>query len=313
MDISIVIPVYNEEENVRVLGQHLTQVIEKDFRDKDVEVIWVNDGSTDSTLQELKLLQEKSPYNKSISLTRNFGQSSALMAGFDCAEGAYIVTMDGDLQNFPSDIVNMIKKLEEGYDLVIGWRKNRKDHKVYRMLPSKVANWLIGLFFPTNVHDRGCGLKVFRREYIEDLELYGDLHRFIPEVIYTLGGRISEVEVNHQKRMNGKSKYGLERTFKVIFDLLTLKFMVSHNVSPMRFLGGISIIIFIIGIISLLITIYLKLHRGFDMTGNPLLLVSVFLMITSTQILSVGLVGELVIASHKMKEIKRGHYRVKKT
>src|SRR5208283_5257548 len=264
MTVSIVVPLYNEEENVEVLHERIMEVLTSNKI--DYEIIYVDDGSIDNTLQLLDTLQSRHKNILVLSLRRNFGQTAAFAAGFDFARGDIIITMDGDLQNDPNDIPRLIKAME-GYDLVSGWRKKRKDPFLSRRLPSVIANWLISKVTGVRLHDYGCSLKAYRRDVVKNLRLYGEMHRFIPAIASWYGVRIAEIETTHHPRHKGKSKYGISRTVKVLSDLITVKFLQSFSTKPIQFFGPLGIVFGIGGIgVSLYLTV-LKLVSGIDIGG----------------------------------------------
>ena len=239
MTLSVVVPLYNEEENVRLLHQKLREALDPAV--EEYELLFVDDGSTDSTLQILEELQANDNHITVLSLRRNFGQTAAFAAGFDFARGEVIVTMDGDLQNDPADIPNLLAKIDEGYDVVSGWRADRKDKFISRRIPSILANKLIVKMTEVNIHDFGCTLKAYRKEIIDNINLYGEMHRFIPALAKWVGASITEIKVRHHPRLHGKSKYGISRTMRVILDLMTIKFLLSYSTKPIRFFGRIGI------------------------------------------------------------------------
>lgn len=292
MTLSIVIPIYNEEENVQILHEKLKEVL--DSLEKEYEILFVDDGSTDRTLSILEEIQAKDKHVVVLSLRRNFGQTAAFAAGFDFARGDVIVTMDGDLQNDPADIPKLLE-LIKGNDLVSGWRKKRKDPFFTRRLPSIAANWLISKVTGVKLHDYGCSLKAYRRDVIKNLKLYGEMHRFIPAVASWYGVRIAEVETVHYPRLRGKSKYGISRTVKVVLDLITVKFLQSFSTKPIQFFGPIGILS---GLLGFLISLYLaidKLFFGRDIGGRPLLLLGALLIIVGIQLIGMGLLGEMLV------------------
>jgi glycosyltransferase involved in cell wall biosynthesis len=292
MTLSIVIPVYNEEENVRILHKKIHEAL--DHLKGAYEVIFVDDGSTDSTLSILEEIQEKDSQVVVLSLRRNFGQTAAFAAGFDFAQGDIIVTMDGDLQNDPADIEKLLERIKEN-DLVSGWRKNRKDPFFTRRVPSMIANWLISRVTGIKLHDYGCSLKAYRRDVIKNLKLYGEMHRFIPAVASWYGVRVAEVETVHHPRLRGKSKYGISRTVKVVLDLITVKFLQSFSTKPIQFFGPLGVVC---GCIGFLISVYLtidKLFFGHDVGGRPLLLLGALLIIVGIQLIGMGLLGEMLV------------------
>jgi glycosyltransferase involved in cell wall biosynthesis len=292
MTLSIVIPIYNEEENIQILHEKLTEVLKP--LEKEYEILFVDDGSADRTLSILEEIQAKDKHVVVLSLRRNFGQTAAFAAGFDFARGDVIVTMDGDLQNDPADIPKLLE-LIKGNDLVSGWRKKRKDPFFTRRLPSIAANWLISKVTGVKLHDYGCSLKAYRRDVIKNLKLYGEMHRFIPAVASWYGVRIAEVETVHYPRLRGKSKYGISRTIKVVLDLITVKFLQSFSTKPIQFFGPVGVIS---GLFGFLISLYLaidKLFFGRDIGGRPLLLLGALLIIVGIQLIGMGLLGEMLV------------------
>ncbi len=291
MDVSIVIPVYNEQENIPLLYQRLAAVLPG--LDRETELLFVDDGSTDSSFAELQRLAAEDPRVKVVRFRRNYGQTAALQAGLKWASGDVVVTMDGDLQNDPADIGMMLDKLEEGYDLVHGWRKNRQDAWLNRKLPSKIANWLISRVTGFPIHDLGCTLKAMRREIAQDLELYGEMHRFIPILAHARGARCVEVVTRHHARQFGTTKYGITRTVRVILDLITVKYILAYFASPMKLFGAIGLACSMLALTALGGTVGMKWLSDIDMTGNPLLLLTVFSALAAIQIFSLGLLGEV--------------------
>jgi len=291
VSISVVIPIYNERDNVELQHRALTDALAPTNR--AYELIFVNDGSRDGTTEKLEALAARDAHVKIVDFRRNYGQTAAMQAGIRHATLDYVVTIDGDLQNDPTDIPMMVAKLEEGYDLVHGWRKQRQDAFVNRKLPSKIANWLISRVTGFPVHDLGCTLKVIRREIAQELELYGEMHRFIPILAHWQGARCVEVETKHHARRFGTTKYGIWRTVRVILDLMTVKFLIRYAVSPMKLFGGIGLIASAAGMFSGTATVAMKLFGGIDMTGNPLLLASVLGLVVGTQFFVLGLLGEV--------------------
>jgi len=292
MTISIVIPVYNEEENIQILHEKLKKVL--DPLDKEYEILFIDDGSTDKTLSILEEIQARDRSVLVLSLRRNFGQTAAFAAGFDFARGDVIVTMDGDLQNDPADIPKLLELIKDN-DLVSGWRKKRKDPFLTRRLPSKIANWLISNVTGVKLHDYGCSLKAYRRDVIKNLKLYGEMHRFIPAVASWYGVRLAEVETVHYPRLRGHSKYGISRTLKVVLDLITVKFLQSFSTKPIQFFGPIGVLS---GILGFLVSVYLtidKLLYGRDIGGRPLLLLGALLIIVGIQLIGMGLLGEMIV------------------
>ncbi|PHS01513.1 MAG: glycosyltransferase [Blastopirellula sp.] len=291
MSVSVVVPIYNEEENVPLLFDQLHQVLSQS--DREYELIFVDDGSTDSTGAELRKLAEKDSHVKVIEFRRNYGQTAAMHAGIQHASLDVIVTMDGDLQNDPTDIPMMLDKIDEGYDLVHGWRKNRQDAFVNRKLPSKIANWLISKVTKFPIHDLGCTLKAIRREIAQELELYGEMHRFIPILAHEHGARCVEVVTKHHARRFGETKYGIGRTTRVVLDLLTVSYMQNYFSSPMKLFGRLGIGCVLLSMVAGLSAVGMKLGAGVDMTGNPLFMLSVLSTILGGQFFSLGLIGEV--------------------
>lgn len=291
-DVSVVVPMYNERGNAGACHEAITSALED--TGVDYEVIYVDDGSTDGTLEALLEATGGDPRARVVELRRNFGQAAAMAAGFDEARGEVVVAMDGDLQNDPADIPRLVAKLEEppGYDVVSGWRRDRQDNAT-RVLPSRIANGLISMMTGVHLHDYGCSLKAYRREVLTDVRLYGEMHRFIPALVHCVGGRVCEMPVNHRARTAGQSKYGLGRTFRVLLDLATVKFMLKYMTKPLYFFGKLGAGVMAAGLLVLLAVIIQKLG-GADMTGNPLLYLSVALGIIGVQILLMGLMTEVL-------------------
>lgn len=297
--LSVVVTVYNEEENINPLVERLTAALEG----IDYELVYVDDGSTDGTLAALRAI----PHDRLrvIELRKNYGQSSALMAGIDYARGAYIATMDGDLQNDPSDIPAMLKLAEEGdYDMVAGERVKRKDGMFLRKIPSKIANYIIRRTSGVTLKDYGCALRVFRAELAKDLGLYGELHRFIPVLAHLEGARIIQVPVKHHARQFGVSKYGLGRTFKVVSDLLLMLFFKRYLQRPMHLFGNTGLLLFGIGILINLYLLVLKL-LGNDIWGKPIMLLGVLLILAGIQLITIGIVVEIQIRTYFESQDKR--------
>ncbi|SNZ13007.1 glycosyltransferase family 2 protein [Hydrogenobacter hydrogenophilus] len=305
--ISVVIPAYNEEQNIPILYQKLTQVLEG----KDYEIIFVDDGSEDGTFNVLEKIANKDKRVKVIRFKRNYGQTSAMYAGFQHAKGDVIITMDADLQNDPEDIPALLKKLEEGYDLVSGWRKDRKDPFLSRRLPSMIANWIISKATGVHLHDYGCTLKAYRAELLKELELYGDMHRFLPALTKRQGAKITEIVVRHHPRLYGKSKYGIGRTIRVILDILLVKFLNEYINKPMYVFGTAGFVLFSIGMLALFYLTFLKLF-GEDIGRRPLLILSVLLILAGIQLISTGILAEMMIRIYyRIKEEKP--YIIEKT
>ena len=291
MSVSVVVPIYNEVENVRRLHAAITDGVMP--LNQPYEMILVDDGSTDGTLELLNELADEDPCVRVIEFRHNFGQTAAMFAGIQAATCDVVVTMDGDLQNDPADIPMLIAKLDEGYDLVHGWRKDRKDPFLSRRLPSICANWLISKVTGFPVHDLGCSLKAIRREVAQELRLYGEMHRFIPILAHWRGAKCAEVVTTHHPRKFGTSKYGISRTLRVLFDLITVKYLTRYLISPMKLFGSVGLICGLIGLVSAVATVGMKLVQQQDMTGNPLLLLAAVSTMLGVQFLGMGMLGEL--------------------
>ena len=309
MLLSIVVPVYNEEENIVELHKQIKDVIIKE--NYNAEVIFVDDGSTDKTYDELYRLSREDNIIKIVHLRRNFGQTAAFAAGFDYARGDIIVSMDGDLQNDPRDIPNLLEKIEEGYDVVSGRREKRKDHWS-RVLPSKIANWLIGKISGVRLHDYGCSLKAYRKDVAKNLHLYGDLHRFIPVLANIFGARICEIPVVHHPRLYGKSKYNFSRTMRVIVDLLLVAFMQKFSTKPLHVFGLWGFVLFVAGFVIDLILLVEKIFWGVSIGSRPLLFLGIFLMLGGLQLVSIGILAEMNIRTYYESQGKK-IYNVRNT
>ena len=292
MTLSVVIPLYNEEENIQLLHERLRKAL--DPLAQEYEILFVDDGSTDRTLSLLEKIQADDKRVIVLSLRRNFGQTAAFAAGFDFARGDVVVTMDGDLQNDPTDIPKLLEMIKDN-DLVSGWRKKRKDPFFTRRLPSIIANWLISKVTGVKLHDYGCSLKAYRREVIKNLKLYGEMHRFIPAVASWYGVRVAEVETVHHPRLRGKSKYGISRTIKVVLDLITVKFLQSFSTKPIQFFGPVGVLSGILGFLMLLYLSIDKLFFGNPIGGRPLILLGALLIIVGIQLIGMGLLGEMLV------------------
>ncbi len=306
--LSVVVPIYNEEENLPILYEKIKRVLEKiksDWDGKDYEIIFINDGSNDRSLEIIKDIASKDYDVVGINFRRNFGQTAAMAAGFDKARGEIIITMDGDLQNDPEDIPLLLEKIKEGYDVVSGWRKDRKDAFLSRTLPSKIANWLISKVTKVHIHDYGCSLKAYRREVAKSLDSYGEMHRFLPALARVVGAKITEIPVKHHPRIYGKSKYGISRTFKVILDLIWVKFYLDYRNKPLRVFGGFGILFLIMGIFILLYLSFLKLFFGLSIGNRPLLMFGVLLFLSGFQLISTGLIAELIVRTYYESQSKK--------
>lgn len=295
--ISVVIPIHNEEPAILPLYDRLTAVLGSMGR--DYEIIFVDDASTDRSFQLLANLAETDPHMKVVRLRRNFGQTAALAAGFDHARGDIVVAMDGDLQDPPEDLPKLVGKIEEGYDLVSGWRKNRADNALTRRLPSRIANWLIAKISGVPLHDFGTTFKAYRAEILEDVNLYGELHRFIPVLASYYGARVAEVPTRHSSRIGGRSHYGLRRTFNVLFDILTLKFLLSYLTRPMHFFGRFGLLGTGAGGAILAYLLVYKI-QGHDIIPHhePLMMAGIVLLLAGLLMFSTGLLGELLTRTY---------------
>lgn len=309
LGLSVVVPLYDEEDNVDLVVRELLDVL--DSMNLTSEVVLVDDGSRDQTAARARRWCRRDPRVRLIELRRNFGQTAALSAGFDHACGRVVVAMDGDQQNDPRDIPGLLTKLDEGYDVVSGWRRDRKDALVLRKLPSAAANWLISRVTGTRLHDYGCTLKAYRRDVICNLRLYGELHRFIPALSQVVGARVTELAVNHRPRVRGRSKYGISRTFRVLLDLLTVKFLISYFGRPMRLFGAMGLASMTLGSTVLLWLLADKVLLGQALSNRPLVLLGMLLLMVGTQFLSLGIVGELIVRAYH-EGGPRGSYLVRR-
>ena len=308
--VSIIIPSYNEETSLKVLLDELEYFL-KNF-EYHYEIIFVDDGSKDNSFNILKDAALKNPHIKVIRLRRNYGQSSALLAAIDHSTGDVIVPLDADLQNDPNDIPLLLNLISEGYDLVSGWRKNRQDRTLDRKIPSIIANKLISWVSGVELHDFGCSLKAYKKEVLNGVRLYGELHRFLPIFALWNGAKVTEVEVNHKPRIFGKSKYGLDRTYKVILDLIVLKFLSDFSTKPIYFFGGFAALSFIFSILLTLWALYLKIIRSIDLDHTPLLIFSAVFIIVSVQLILMGILADLVMRTYFESQDKKT-YQVKES
>ena len=306
MDLSVVVPIYNEVENLRSLCQRVHEVLAP--MGWTYELILVDDGSSDGSSELLAELHAQDDKLKVLRFRRNFGQTAALAAGFEYAHGAVIVTLDGDLQNDPIDIPRLLAKLDEGYDLVNGWRVNRQDPFLSRRLPSQIANSIISLTTQVKLHDYGCTLKAFRKEVAKGLKLYGEMHRFIPALAGNMGARIAELPVTHHARKHGSSKYGLARTVWVILDLLTVKFLSSYATRPSHLFGLLGLIAMLVGGGITTVLGIQRLVFGVQLSGRPLLLLGILLLVTGLQFVTTGLIGELLVRTYHESQDKHAYW-----
>ena len=306
MKISVVIPIYNEQENVTLLYDELTEVMKS--MACSYEILFVDDGSTDSTLSILQSIQATDQRIVVVKFRRNFGQTAAMSAGFDYSSGDVIITMDGDLQNDPRDIPRFIQKIEDGFDVVTGWRHDRKDAFLNRRLPSIIANKIISWTTGVALHDYGCTLKAFRKEVIKNIHLYGEMHRFIPAIASGMGISFTEIKVNHRARQFGTSKYGISRTIRVVLDLITVKFLLSYATRPIQIFGLLGVIS---GTAGFLIALIMTIQRQFfdiPLSDRPMLLLAIVLIFVGIQFISIGLIGELQARTYHETQKKPVYY-----
>jgi glycosyltransferase involved in cell wall biosynthesis len=301
-EISIFLPVYNEEDNLRPLQEKLDQALKALGR--TAEIVYVDDGSTDGSLAVLREIANSDPRVRVVALRRNYGQTAAMAAGIDAARGTVLIPMDADLQNDPADIIRLLEKLDEGYDVVSGWRKNRKDKLITRKIPSMIANRLISWIGGVPLHDYGCSLKAYRRESLKDVRLYGEMHRFIPIYASWAGARVSEIPVEHHPRTMGKSKYGLSRTLKVVFDLMTIKFMASYQTKPIYVFGSFGMLAFAISFLAGIYAVFLKIFHRADFVQTPLPILTIVMFAVGVQFLLMGLLAEMLVRTYHESQAK---------
>jgi glycosyltransferase involved in cell wall biosynthesis len=301
-EISVFLPVYNEEPNLPPLHAKLNEALSKLGR--SAEIVFVDDGSTDDSLKVLREIAAKDDRVRVVALKRNYGQTAAMAAGIDAARGQVLIPMDADLQNDPADIVRLLEKLDEGYDVVSGWRKNRQDKLITRKIPSMLANRLISWIGGVPLHDYGCSLKAYRRESLQDVKLYGEMHRFIPIYASWAGARVAEIPVEHHARTMGKSKYGLSRTIKVVFDLMTIKFMASYQTKPIYVFGSFGMLAFLISILAGLYALFLKLFHKADFVQTPLPILAIVMFAVGIQFLLMGLLAEMLVRTYHESQSK---------
>ncbi len=293
LSLSIVLPVHNERENVRPLHAELTRVLTE--LQRAYEILYVDDGSTDGSLAELEALAREDTHVCILELRRRYGQTAAIAAGMQAAKNDLIVMLDADLQNDPSDIPLLLRTLEnEHLDLVHGWRRERQDAMLSRRFPSRVANWIISRVSGYPVRDVGCTLKIVRREVVEDIQIYGEMHRFIPILAFWQGARCKEITVSHRPRLHGRSKYGIRRTFGVVMDLLTVSFMTRYLRSPMKLFGAFGLLFFVVSGSFMGSAFFSKVLYGEDVTGNPFFQLSIFAFLIALQCMFLGIIGELL-------------------
>jgi len=301
-ELSLFLPVLDEEENLRPMHAKIQEALKS--LGKTAEVIYVDDGSTDKSLEILKEIAAHDERVRVISLRRNYGQTAAMSAGIDAAKGEILIPMDADLQNDPKDIARLLDKLNEGYDVVSGWRKNRQDKAISRKLPSKIANKIISWIGGVPLHDYGCSLKAYRRDVIQDVRLYGEMHRFIPIYASWAGARVTEIPVDHHARTMGKSKYGISRTLKVVFDLMTIKFMAEYHTKPIYVFGTFGLLAFFLSIIAGITAFVLKFGYGVSFILTPLPVIAVVMLAISVQFILMGLLAEMLVRTYHESQDK---------
>ena len=301
-EISVFLPVYNEEPNLLPLHTKLEEALAKLGR--SAEIIYVDDGSTDGSLRILREVAERDVRVRVVALKRNYGQTAAMAAGIDVAHGNVLIPMDADLQNDPADIIRLLEKLDEGYDVVSGWRKNRQDKLITRKFPSMIANRLISWIGGVRLHDYGCSLKAYRREALQGVRLYGEMHRFIPIYASWVGARVSEIPVEHHPRTMGTSKYGLSRTLKVVFDLMTIKFMASYQTKPIYVFGSFGMLAFLVSVLAGSYAVFLKLFHKADLVQTPLPILAIVMFAVGIQFLLMGLLAEMLVRTYHESQEK---------
>lgn len=296
LDLSVVVPFYEEEEAIDAFFDELLGVLDRlPLRS---EVIAIDDGSGDHTFERLAAVRARDARVKVIRFRRNFGQTAGLAAGFAHASGAVVVTMDGDLQNDPADIPSLLAKLDEGFDVVSGWRHDRQDDTLTRVLPSRIANGIISSATNVQLHDYGCGIKVYRREITTSLKLYGEMHRFLPAIAGDLGARVTEIPVNHRPRTLGRSKYGLSRTVRVVLDLMTVKFLSDFSTRPIQVFGLLGLLAAGLGGLLMLILGFERIFLGMPLADRPIVLLAILLVVTGMQFITFGLLGEMLARTY---------------
>lgn len=301
-ELSLFLPVLDEEENLRPMHAKISAAL--DALGKSAEVIYVDDGSTDKSLEILKEIAAADDRVRVISLRRNYGQTAAMSAGIDAAKGDILIPMDADLQNDPADIKRLLDKLDEGFDVVSGWRKNRQDKLISRKIPSQIANRIISWIGGVHLHDYGCSLKAYRRDVIQDVRLYGEMHRFIPIYASWAGARVTEIPVDHHARTMGKSKYGISRTIKVVFDLITIKFMAEYHTKPLYVFGAFGMLAFFISMIAGVWAVALKIFYATSFILTPLPIITVVMLAISVQFFLMGLLAELLVRTYHESQDK---------
>jgi glycosyltransferase involved in cell wall biosynthesis len=304
VNLSIVIPIYNEVDSLPILHEAIQQAMTA-TPDLCWEAVLVDDGSSDGSMATIQSLAKKDPQHvTAVILRRNFGQTAAIAAGIDYAGGDVIVLLDADLQNDPADIPTMLEKIDQGYDVVSGWRVNRQDTFITRILPSRIANWLISTVTGVHLHDYGCTLKAYRKEVLTGFRLYGEMHRFIPAYAYSVGARMIEMPVNHHARKFGRTKYGLNRTIKVILDLFTVKFLMSYANKPIYLFGGAGLTLILSSLVAFLFLLVRKIWVGVGILSSPLFQLATMAMILGAQSILMGLIAELLARTYHESQAK---------
>lgn len=306
LDVSLFIPVYNEEESLKLLQDKINTTFQS--MNLSYEVIYVDDGSTDKSYEILQEIARNNSNVRVVKFRRNYGQTAAMSAGIEVARGKVLIPMDSDLQNDPQDIPRLLEKINEGYDVVSGWRKNRKDTYIDRKLPSMIANKIISIISGVKLHDYGCSLKAYRSEVLKDIRLYGELHRFIPICASWAGAKVTEIPVNHHERQFGQSKYGINRTFKVILDLFMLKFLTDYLTKPIYFFGSISMASMLLSAICFFSAVWFRLVDGIQLDGTPLPILGAMFFTVSVQILLFGVIADLLMRTYYESQGKRPYY-----
>src|SRR6476660_2255438 len=301
-EVSVFLPVFNEEPNLLPLHTKLDEALKALGR--SAEIVYVDDGSSDGSLKILRELADTDSRVRVVALRRNYGQTAAMSAGIDAAKGKVLIPMDADLQNDPADIARLLDKLDEGYDVVSGWRKNRKDKMVTRKIPSMMANRLISWIGGVPLHDYGCSLKAYRRESLQDVRLYGEMHRFIPIYASWDGARVTEIPVEHHPRTMGKSKYGLSRTLKVVYDLMTIKFMASYQTKPIYVFGSFGMLAFAISLLGGLYAVFLKIFHRADFVQTPLPILCIVMFAVGFQFMLMSLLAEMLVRTYHESQAK---------
>ena len=303
VDLSVLVPVYDEAPNLETLYREIIDALEPTGR--SFEILFVDDGSTDDSVEIERRLAEADGRVKALVFKRNFGQTAALAAAIEHSRGQILVPMDADLQNDPADIPKMVARLEEGFDVVSGWRRRRKDPWLTKVLPSRVANRIVSGVTGVRLHDFGCSLKAYRREVLADVKLYGEMHRYVPVYASWQGGRVTEMEVNHRPRTAGRSKYGLLRTLKVILDLVTVKLLGDYSTKPIYLFGGVGFVLMALGVLSGIWSLVKKISTGVPMYRDPFVLLAVFLFLSGLLCVMMGLLAELIVRTYHESQNKR--------